>query len=161
MIHRRRALEDYGNIVVSFRKTNQIKDVPGPLYHAEVVAASAAKVSSIVDRLAAAFPQMSEAFKTNWKAWADSWLLPGKVSSSSSSTYAEGVEWDRLVAMGANIIPSVVQELSDRYNFFGCSLCECSPPPSSSHKHNDSVGETEILCARARYMLLTGRDPIR
>lgn len=115
MIHPRLAVEGqlYGKAVISFKSQPDIQELPGPLYDAGVVSASSAKLSSIVGHLAAEFPQVSGSFDSNWQAWADSWLLPGKVTIQSSSAHAEGPEWDKLVKMGEKIIPAVVHQLSN------------------------------------------------
>ncbi|KAI1739957.1 hypothetical protein F4680DRAFT_420791 [Xylaria scruposa] len=124
MTHPRKALEGhpYGNVIVSFKSAHVITNVPGPKYDAKSVSASSTKLSSVVGQLAAAFPQVSDSFKSNWQAWADSWLLPSMAWNQSASDYATGVEWDTLVDMGQSILPMVVHQLSDEHNIFGCLL---------------------------------------
>ncbi|KAI0554289.1 hypothetical protein F4679DRAFT_527813 [Xylaria curta] len=153
MSHPRFGLEGdggYGKVVLNFKSAHVPTNIPGPKYDAKSVSASSTKLSSIVGHLAAAFPQVSDSFKSNWKAWADSWLLPSKARFQSASDYAIGVEWDALVDMGQSILPMVVHQLSDEQNVFGCLLYNKLQSDASKKISPEDVTQYYILNNQAK-----------
>jgi len=62
------------------------------------------------------------AFETAFGAWKDNWFSGGLAISSDPHTRAVGREYDALIAMGAEILPLLIERLADPENFFALQL---------------------------------------
>jgi hypothetical protein len=87
-----------------------------------LAAAATAKVTSLVEHYTEVFPALVADFDQNWDAWEKTGDDPDRETIQSSNGFAQGVEWDALVAMGAAILPQVVAKLGSDANIFGCGL---------------------------------------
>jgi hypothetical protein len=131
MIYPRYGLQesDYGFITVYYtpspaRATIAPSTPVAPASAAEatgLAAAVIAKVTSLVEHYAEVFPALVADFDQNWD-WEKTWDDPDKEKIQSSDGFAQGVEWDALVAMGTAILPQVVAKLGSDANIFGCDL---------------------------------------
>jgi hypothetical protein len=141
---------EYGSVVVSFKRRAAMSEssagsqsvlvsAPAPATHPrelptmELDTVSASKAANLVERMAQAFPILTDEFDTKWNAWQQSWSK-GPTLLSSSTAFAQGPEWDALVKLGPRILPQVVKKLTSDANIFGCDLCE-SRFLSSCYRH--------------------------
>lgn len=67
-------------------------------------------------------PELRKQFEEAFQSWKESWFRGGLAVSSNPHTRTVGEEFDRLVAMGPQIIPLVVAKLTDPDNFLALQL---------------------------------------
>jgi hypothetical protein len=112
-----------------FMRLVQPGHLPPPLTEATgLTAVATTKMESLIERYTGFFPVLVANFNQNWDAWQKTWTDPANSIIQSSDGFAQGPEWDALVAMGIAILPQVVAKLQSPTNIFGCDLCMCSLP---------------------------------
>ena len=91
-----------------------------PDFGEEEVAAVAAAMrrGEISGSFGESIPQFEEAFA----AWKRTWSQPHIAISSSADSVTHSAEFQRLVALGADAIPAVVEKLIEQDNFFALQL---------------------------------------
>jgi hypothetical protein len=62
------------------------------------------------------------AFEEGFRAWRGSWSRGSMALSSNPNTRASGPEFEKLWAMGPQVLPLVVEKLADPENFFALQL---------------------------------------
>ena len=61
-------------------------------------------------------------FQSAFEAWRKSWFAGSLAIDSNPYSRAHGSDFDKLVALGPQIMPLVVEKLVDEQNFFALSL---------------------------------------
>ncbi|KAI5809152.1 hypothetical protein DFH27DRAFT_598692 [Peziza echinospora] len=130
----------YGEIVVSFNRTRprtlglghadedveasaeaSLEDVApysmiSPSEHARQSVAQT--TGSLKDH----FPTLHLKFEFRYTRWVDTWDAPERFACQNSTDFANGKEWDQLVALGPRIIPYVIAKLHDPEHQFAVEL---------------------------------------
>jgi hypothetical protein len=72
--------------------------------------------------------EIRTAFENAFAAWKTTWFRGGLAISSNPTTRTIGPEFDSLIALGAVILPLVVEKLADPTQFFALQLYEAIQP---------------------------------
>ena len=81
--------------------------------------------------------QVIDEFETKFSAWVQTWDAPHTAHLSDPSFVRFSEEFAALVAMGADILPLVVEKLTDPDNFFALQLYDALQPEAMSVVHID------------------------
>lgn len=124
----------YGRVVAFYRESRLVEAPFVPLVE-EIMQEKATKsyLSSSQKRLLrdqrSQIPaELQAAFDSAFDAWKETWFQGGLAISSNAHTRAVGKEFDALVALGARILPLVIEALANPENFLALQLYDAMQP---------------------------------
>lgn len=86
-------------------------------------------------------PNLRARFETAFTAWKRTWSLPHVTISSNPASVTFSAEFQRLVALGPETLPAVVEKLIEPDNFFALQLYDLLQPEQDMTLFIDSESE--------------------
>jgi hypothetical protein len=95
----------------------------------EVITLNTDQLNYVRARAAQADKQLRERFDKAYAAWKATWDHPLIVVSSAPAARAQTIEFLELVALGPEILPLLMEKLTDPYEFFALVAVDRLAPP--------------------------------
>ena len=112
----------YGTILVSYMSTQSLAKPPSPNFIDDFLSS---QERDLLNQAATTIPKsVSQDFESAFQAWKNTWFEGNMGYSSNTYHRASNKAFDKLTAMGKQVIPLVIQKLADPDNFMAIVLYE-------------------------------------